>query len=60
MVKGGELTVSRLRLPGRAGGGAVVDGQAAQRDGDLVLLGELRTLKAGDRLAIELNPNGKA
>ena len=60
MVKGGELTLSRLRLPGRAGGAAVVDGQAAHRDGDLVLLGKMRTLKAGDRLAVELNPNGKA
>jgi hypothetical protein len=60
MVKGGELTVSRLRLPGHAGGDAVVDGQAAQRDGELVLLRKSRTLKAGDHLSVELNPNGKA
>jgi hypothetical protein len=59
-VKGGELTVSRLRLPGRSGDAAVVDGQAAHRDGDLVMLGKERTLKAGDRLAVELNPDGKA
>jgi uncharacterized protein (DUF608 family) len=60
VVKGGELTVSRLRLPGRSGGAALVDGQSADRDGDLVIFGKERILKAGECLAVELNPDGKA
>ena len=60
VVKGGELTVSRLRLPGRSGGPALVDGQSADRDGDIVVFGKERILKAGECLAIELNPDGKA
>jgi uncharacterized protein (DUF608 family) len=59
-VKGGELTVCRLRLPGCSGGAALVDGQSADRDGDLIIFGKERILKAGDRLAVELNPDGKA
>jgi non-lysosomal glucosylceramidase len=60
VVKGGELTVSRLRLPGRSGGAALVDGQSADRDGDVFVFGKERILKAGECLAIELNPDGKA
>jgi non-lysosomal glucosylceramidase len=60
VVKGGELTVSRLRLPGRSIRTAVVDGQSADRDGDLVVFGKEQILKAGDRLAVELDADGKA
>ena len=58
-VKGGELVVSRLRLPGRAGA-VTVEGQAAERDGDLILLGKQHTLKAGDRLVVEADAYGQA
>jgi hypothetical protein len=58
-VKGGELVVSRLRLPGRSGA-ATVEGQAAERDGDLILLGRQHTLKAGDRLVVEVDAYGQA
>jgi non-lysosomal glucosylceramidase len=50
-VKGGELAVSRLRLPDRPGT-ATVNGEAAERDGDLILLGRHHALKAGDRLEV--------
>ncbi|HXM02493.1 MAG TPA: GH116 family glycosyl-hydrolase [Chthoniobacterales bacterium] len=59
-VKGGELTVSRLRLPGRSWSAAVVDGRTAGRDDDAILLGTARTLQAGDSLAVELNTDGDA
>jgi non-lysosomal glucosylceramidase len=52
-VKGGELAVSKLRLPGRSGA-ATVDGQAAERNGDVILLRRQHTLKAGDRLVVGL------
>jgi uncharacterized protein (DUF608 family) len=58
-VIGGELTVSRVRLPGMPGK-ARVDGQAAGREGDVILLGARRTLKPGDRLVVELSTNGQA
>jgi hypothetical protein len=58
-VIGGELTVSRVRLPGMPGE-ARADGQAAGREGDVVLLGAGRTLKSGDRLVVELSTNGQA
>ena len=60
VVKNGELTVSRLRLSGRSWSTATVDGQIAERDGDAILLGEERILKAGDCLAVELNRDGEA
>jgi uncharacterized protein (DUF608 family) len=58
-VKGGELAVSKLRLPSFPGA-AVVDGQTAQRDGALILLGKERTLRAGDRLVVEIDAYGQA
>jgi non-lysosomal glucosylceramidase len=58
-VKGGELVVSRLRLPGLLGT-ATVDGQAVKRDGDMVLLGKQRVLKAGDRLMLGVDTYGQA
>ncbi len=58
-VKGGELAVSRLRLPGRLGA-ATVDGQATERNGDLILLGRHHTLQAGDRLVVGVDAYGQA
>jgi non-lysosomal glucosylceramidase len=58
-VKGGELAVSKLRLPGHSGA-AAVDGQAAERNGDVILLGRQRTLKTGDRLVVEVDGYGQA
>ena len=59
-VKGGELTVSRLRLPDRSWSTATVDGQIAERDDDAILLGTARNLQPNDCLTVELNPNGEA
>jgi non-lysosomal glucosylceramidase len=50
-VKGGELKVSRLRLPTLAGR-LSVDGRPADREGAVVLLGEERTLASGERIVI--------
>ena len=50
-VKGGELRVSRLRLPSFAGRVAV-DGRPADRDGDVVLLGAELTLRPGERIIV--------
>jgi non-lysosomal glucosylceramidase len=50
-VKGGELRISRLRLPALAGR-AFVDGRPADRDGDAVLLGAERTLGPGERIIV--------
>jgi non-lysosomal glucosylceramidase len=58
-VKGGELAISKLRLPGFSGK-AFVDGQAAELDGELILLGKNRTLRAGERLTIEADVHGQA
>jgi hypothetical protein len=58
-VKGGELVVSRLWLPGRPGA-ATVQGQAAERKGDLIMLKRHHTLKTGDRLVVELGGYGEA
>jgi non-lysosomal glucosylceramidase len=58
-VKGGELAVSRVRLRAFPGV-ATVDGQAAERNGDVILLGRHRTLQAGDRLVVGVDPNGQA
>jgi uncharacterized protein (DUF608 family) len=58
-VKGGELAVSKLRLP-RIAGSPTVEGQAAKRDGDVILLGRRHTLQAGDRLVVGENANGEA
>ena len=59
IVKGGELGLSRLRLPGRSGA-ATVQGRNVERDGDLIALGKHHTLKAGDRLVVELQTYGEA
>jgi non-lysosomal glucosylceramidase len=59
MVKGGELNVSRLRLPGLPGA-VTVDGQAAARDEDVILLGKHHILHAGDRLVVSAEPYGEA
>jgi hypothetical protein len=59
VVKGGELGVSRLRLP-ELSGVVTVGGRAAERDGDVILLGKHHTLQAGDRLVVRVNPYGEA
>ena len=58
-VKGGELSVSRLRLP-RLSGTATVEGQAVERDGDVILLGRHHSLQAGDRLVVGVDAYGQA
>jgi len=59
-VKGGELTVSRFRLPGRSWSVATVDGQIAEHDEDAILLRTARILKPNDCLTVELSPSGEA
>jgi hypothetical protein len=54
-VRGGELVVSRVRLPGLQGA-ATVDGHATERIGDVILLGK----QAGDRLVVGVNADGQA
>jgi non-lysosomal glucosylceramidase len=56
-VKGGELVVSRLRLPGLLGV-ATVDGRATERNGDLILLGKDHALRSGDRLIVGVDAHG--
>ena len=58
-VKGGELAVSRLRLPSLAGP-ATVDGKAARRDGDVILLSQPRLLRAGERIVVGAGERGAA
>jgi hypothetical protein len=58
-VKGGELVVSKLRLPGLPGA-VTVDGRAAERSGDLILLGRHHALQAGDRLVVGVDAYGQA
>lgn len=58
-VKGGELCALRLRLP-RHPGLATVNGRAAERDGNFILLGEHCALKAGDRLVVGVDAYGQA
>jgi non-lysosomal glucosylceramidase len=58
-VKGGQLAVSKLRFPGHSGV-ATVQGQVAARNGDLILLGRLHTLQAGDGLVVEVDAYGHA
>jgi non-lysosomal glucosylceramidase len=59
-VKGGELTLCRLLLPGRSWNTATVDGQTAGHDDSAVVLGAARILQAGDSLVVELNTHGEA
>ena len=56
-VKGGELAVSRLRLP-TLPGRVVADGKPAERDGDIVLLGARRVLRAGEQVAVGADERG--
>ena len=58
-VKGGQLAVSQLRFPEHSGV-ATVQGQVAARNGDLILLGRLHTLQAGDGLVVEVDAYGHA
>jgi non-lysosomal glucosylceramidase len=58
-IKGGELVVSKIRLPGFRGI-ATVDGQATKRNGDLILLGRDHTLQSGDRLVVGVDAHGQA
>ncbi|MBV8275268.1 MAG: beta-glucosidase [Verrucomicrobia bacterium] len=58
-VKGGELGLSRLRLPGRLGA-ATVQGRHVERNDDLIVLGWHHALKAGDRLVVEVETYGEA
>jgi non-lysosomal glucosylceramidase len=58
-VKGGELSVARLRLPTLLGA-IFVDGVKAERDGEVILLSMPRKLKAGDRLIVEGDARGEA
>ncbi len=58
-VKGGELSVSRIRLPGLPGA-ATVEGQAAKRNGEVVLLDQRHTLQAGDFLVLGVDAYGQA
>jgi non-lysosomal glucosylceramidase len=57
IVKGGELVVSRLRLPWLRGV-AKVDGQVTGRDGDLILLGRDYALRSGDQLIVGVDAHG--
>ncbi len=57
LVKGGELAISRLSLPGLAGT-VTVNGQAKERDGNVILLGGRQTLLAGDRLVMGMDTYG--
>jgi uncharacterized protein (DUF608 family) len=56
-VKGGELSLSRIRLPGLTGA-ATVDGRAVRREGDVILLGAERNLKPGDRIVVGVDARG--
>ena len=56
-VKGGELVVSRLRLP-KLRGVATVDGRTTERNGDLILLGRDHALQSGDRLIVGVDAHG--
>ena len=57
-VKGGELSLARLRLPTLAGAVAI-NGAPALRSEDVILLDRPRKLKVGDRLVIEGQARGK-
>lgn len=59
IVKGGELAVARVRLP-TLPGVATVDGRTAEREGDTILIGSLRRLKAGERIMVGVDARGQA
>jgi uncharacterized protein (DUF608 family) len=58
-VRGGELVVSRLRLP-TLPGRVLVDGKPAERGGDIVRLEARRVLLAGERLVVGVDERGAA
>jgi hypothetical protein len=59
IVHGGELVVSRLRLPRRSDA-VIAEGHTTERNGDLIVLGRQRTVKAGDRLVVRVRGYGEA
>jgi uncharacterized protein (DUF608 family) len=56
-VRGGELVVSRLRLPILLGP-VFIDGKLAERDGEFVLLGAQRVISAGQQLFVGADESG--
>ena len=58
-VRGGELAVSRLRLP-TLPGRVTIDGRPVERDGDVILLGERRVLRAGQHIVVGADERGEA
>ena len=58
-VKGGELAVSRLRLP-LLSGRAEIDGRPTLREGEVILLDGPRVLRAGERIVIGAGRRGGA
>ena len=58
-VKGGELAVSRMRLP-TLPGPATVDARPVERDGDVVLLGGRRRLGPGEWIVVGADERGAA
>ena len=58
-VKGGELAVSRLRLPSLSGR-AEIDGRPTPREGEVILLDGPRVLRAGERIIIGASRRGGA
>jgi uncharacterized protein (DUF608 family) len=58
-VRGGELSVSRLRLPGLQGI-VTVDGQPIERNGEVILLGRQCRLQAGGRIVVRADAYGQA
>ncbi len=57
-VKGGQLVISRLVLPGLPGR-ATVGGRSAERDGHAILLNGDQRLEAGGRLVVEVEAYGQ-
>jgi non-lysosomal glucosylceramidase len=58
-VRGGELAVSRLRLP-TLPGRVTIDGRPVGRDGEVVLLGERRMLRPGQQIVVGADERGEA
>jgi len=58
-VRGGELAVSRLRLP-TLPGRVTIDARPVERDGDVILIGERRTLRPGQHIVVGADERGEA
>ena len=58
-VKGGELAISRLRLP-LFSGSAEIDGRPTRREGEVILLDGPRVLRASERVVIGADGRGGA